>query len=609
MLSLLIACVEPVHVEWDEACNPMATGDDCFTPFPSNHWTVADPDSPTGLRLAYDNAHWSSPDGELPVDLADFDGFDGVSPLTPAYVSLGADVDPTWLYGWGEQGASVEPGAAIALVDLETGQSVPVQAEMDQNNRAGYSDRHALIVRPLAPMAFGHRHAVVLTRDLRDVEGAPFTSPPVFEALCQGVETTSPTIEGMRPGYEELFAVLEEGGWDRQELLLAWDFQVASEHEVLGPILSMKEQALAEGPPDWRIDEVQVGEEITLYYGTFVPPNFLNDLNEIEWDGGAVTRIDDPREYDLNIAVPTGDATEPRPLILIGHGLFGNGRAMIEDSRVQSLATELDAVLVGTNWIGLSAGDRDLILEEVLPDLARVNLVTDRLAQSHVNNLALVEAMVAGVEDIAVDPDRVWYYGISLGGIQGASQTALSERIDRAVLAVPGAGWAGMIQRSIHFEQLDAVLDLMYGDPLGQGVFLGIVQSRFDRSDPGSIATLLRDQDKVVILQEAVGDCQVPNIATDLLARSVGAVQLGPPTDPVFGLEEVEGPVVVPALTQIRVPDDLDAYFPPDTNTIPETDNGVHNSAVLQEATYAQIEHLFRTGEAIHPCEGPCDPD
>jgi hypothetical protein len=62
-------------------------------------------------------------------------------------------------------------------------------------------------------------------------------------------------------------------------------------------------------------------------------------------------------------------------------------------------------------------------------------------------------------------------------------------------------------------------------------------------------------------------------------------------------------------LTQIRVPDELDFYFPPDANVTPDIDNGVHNSAVLQEATLFQAEELARTGMAMHPCDGVCDPD
>ncbi len=610
-LLLTLACAkdEPIHLDPDPDCNPMATGDDCLTPFPSLYWTEPDPDSPTGVRTLYGNEHWDGPDGELPLDIDLYSGFDGVSPASPALVALGSDVDPSFLYGWGAQEGSVQPGAAIALVDTDTGEAIPALAEMDQNNRGeGYSDRHPLIVRPMTPMAFGHRYAVVLTTDLRNIDGEPFASPAAFEALRDGLATDSDVIEALRPDYEALFDVLADAGWERDELLLTWEFQVASEHEVLGPITSMKEQALAEDVPTYEIDTVLDGEDVTILEGTFIPPNFLNDLNEIEWDGEEVARIDDPRPYDFTMVYPAAEATGPRPLVLIGHGLFGNGRWMLENSDVQALSTELDAVLVATDWIGLSSGDRDLIISEVLTDLSRVSLVTDRLVQSHVNNLTLVEAVIEGIEGVEVDPEQVWYYGISLGGIQGASQVALSDRISLAVLAVPGAGWTNMIQRSVHFEELDQLIDLLYADPLGQNVFLGLVQSRFDRSDPAGIATLLRDQDKVVVVQEAIGDCQVPNIATDLLVRSIGAVQLGPATDPVYGLEEVEGPVTVPALTQIRVPEDLAEYFPPDENTIPETDNNVHNSAVLQEATFDQIRHLFTTGELVHPCDGPCDP-
>jgi hypothetical protein len=417
----------------------------------------------------------------------------------------------------------------------------------------------------------------------------------------------------MRLSFDPLFDTLETRGWVRDELLLVFDFQVASQDQVMGPLLSMKDAALDE-PVTWTVDSVVEGEVATLVYGTFTPANFLTDQNELVLEGTTAQLQPDPRPYPFTMAIPK-DWTEPVPLVLIGHGLFGQGQGMIESDRVQQIAAQ-GHVLVATDWIGLSGGDLDLIKDEVLQDLSRVNLVTDRLAQSHVNNLMLVEGVIQGlgaeameVEGSLVLEDSVYYYGISLGGIQGATQTAISDRISRSVLAVPGAGWAGMIQRSIHFEQLDLLIDLLYQDPLGQNIFLSLLQSRFDFSDPGGVAVLLRDSDKLVVIQEAIGDCQVPNMSTDLLTRTIGAVQLGPPTDALFDLEQVDGPWTGRALTQVRVPDDLDVYFPPDENLLPEMDNGVHNSAVLQDATYLQIGHLYETGELIHPCDGVCDPD
>ena len=77
----------------------------------------------------------------------------------------------------------------------------------------------------------------------------------------------------------------------------------------------------------------------------------------------------------------------------------------------------------------------------------------------------------------------------------------------------------------------------------------------------------------------------------------------------MFGLDTVPAPATGMVLTQSRVPDDLDDYFPPDVNTTPVTDNGVHNSAVLRTNIFEQIQVLFTTGEVIHPCEGICDPE
>ncbi len=135
-------------------------------------------------------------------------------------------------------------------------------------------------------------------------------------------------------------------------------------------------------------------------------------------------------------------------------------------------------------------------------------------------------------------------------------------------------------------------------------------QSFWDWSDPATVGTLLaEDPDKTLIIQEAIGDCQVANLTTDLLSRRLGAAHLETATDPVFGLDTVKSPATGVVLTQIRVPEDLKVYFPPDENTTPELDNGVHNSAVLQDATLNQAMTLYSTGEAVHPCDGVCDPD
>jgi hypothetical protein len=66
----------------------------------------------------------------------------------------------------------------------------------------------------------------------------------------------------------------------------------------------------------------------------------------------------------------------------------------------------------------------------------------------------------------------------------------------------------------------------LYPDPLLQAQFLALLQHRFDHTDGVNLATLaFRDPlpdappGRRIILQEAIGDCQVPNFATRILAN------------------------------------------------------------------------------------------
>ena len=634
------SAVEPWAIARDTSCNPMSVGDDCLTPFPSLFQMIDDGTSATGMRLDYQETDFASPDGPLPIDLGLFHAADGVSPVSPILVSLGVDVDPAFLSGWGEQEDTVQVGAPFGLLNVETGERVPLLVEMDQNNRtiSGYEGRNPLIIRPLAPMDFGARYLVVLTGELTDIDGAALPQPDAFVALRDDIVTDDSQVEALRPRYEELFAAADAAGWPRDSLHLAWELQVASEDWVLGAIRSMRDQTLADieanGVP-YTIDSVVLDQNENVGWmvkGTFQPTTFLtDDYTLVRNADGTVVEQEERASYPFTMVIPPVAATRGNlPLVLFGHGLFGTGDSMLDSSTaeelVQPLAAQLGAVLIATDWIGLSGNDFDLILQEVLPDLSRVTLVTDRLVQSHVNNLALVElALGALPADAAIgvpnpesliDPNNVYYYGISLGGVQGAGQVGISPRISRAVLAVPGSGWAHMIQRSTQFAELETLMDALYPDPLSQNVFLAMLQGFFDLSDPANLGRLAAgdptapsNPTKVVVLQEAIGDCQVTNLATELLARTMGASHLEFATDPVYGLETISGPTTSTALTQIRVPDDLAKYFPPDQNTLPALDNGVHNSAVLQDATFEQVALLFSTGLIFHTCDGTCEPD
>jgi len=630
------AATDPVDLGLDPACSPFAMADDCLTPWPNMNTTAEDPGSSTGLRLNYSLDMFRSPDGELPLDPGILNPFDGVSAISPVLLNLGRDVDPAQLAGHGDEAQSLEWDYPLALVQVSTGQRVPLLTEMDEGNRdKDYPGRWALILRPLQPLEPGERYVVGVTTALRDADGAPFDPPPAFLALRDGVPTTDERVEGMRTRYEDtLFPALETAGLRREDLLVAWEYQVASRDQALGPILSMKEQAQADmdanGIP-FTVDSVEVDPNDQVAFiveGTFQPPTFLIDNTLVMSDDNysAVLQSDRP-SYPFTLVVPKGLPTDASvPLVVMGHGIFGSGHDYTTGGGVgaivQDMAWQAGVVVVATDWIGLSNGDLDLILTEVVPDIARVRVVTDRLAQSLINNIALVDltrSQLQYLPDLGrsegvplIDPDRLYYYGVSLGGVQGSSLISLDDEFTRAVVSVPGASWTNMIQRSWHFGEIDTLLDLLYPDPLTQLVFVTALQSWFDLSDPVNLGRMLAERpgSATVLMQEAIGDCQVPNLATDILVRALGASNLDTSVVPIFGVPTVTGPVqgqVV--LTQILLPDAVSAYSPPDENIIPPQNNDVHSNAVTTDTALGQVLELVENGDAVHPCSGPCDPD
>lgn len=607
--------------------NPLASTDERLFPFPSRFYQRPDPTAPSGVRSAYP-ADIVATSGVAPaVDFATFNFADGHPPAAPLLVHFGIDVAERFLIDQHNTSESLRADSPIALFDLDTGERVPVLTEMDQNLRSERTrGRHALIIRPMQPMAMGHRHVAVLTTALRDADDQTIPVPPGFQALRDRVATQHETLESARSDYEELFGFLDDQGYRRDQLLLAFDFMVASRDVVLGGILSMREQALAQAaraPLAFEIDKVERepnGNVDLLVEGRFEVPSFLDDDNSIERrpDGSAVMQ-GDTQWFPFTMVVPPNVRDRGKlPLVLFGHGIFGSGRRYLAGrlgrESIQPIAHRAGAVVVATDFIGLSRGDRGLLAGELLRDLNRIHVMTDRLQQSLINNLVLVETVLGALQrdpklglgrQPFLDPKKVFYYGVSLGGTQGISLVALSKRITRAFLAVPGGAWGTMLSRSIVFRPFKSLLDQFYPDPLLQQTFVSLMQSRFDGCDGVNLGPLVQRNplpgsptDRRVVLFEAIGDCQVPNIATRIVARAMGIRQLAPVVEPVFGLEQILGPTTEPVLVQLLMKSRVASYRPPETNVLPSEDNGTHSRSVRLETAVEQMITLMLRGVA-----------
>jgi poly(3-hydroxybutyrate) depolymerase len=64
-----------------------------------------------------------------------------------------------------------------------------------------------------------------------------------------------------------------------------------------------------------------------------------------------------------------------------------------------------------------------------------------------------------------LDPERVYYFGASLGGIMGSVLMAYDPFIERGVLGVPGGAWSLLLECSYAWNALQAIATLAYEAP------------------------------------------------------------------------------------------------------------------------------------------------
>ena len=617
----LVACSSGPPPEPTPGCNPLI-GDDCLSPFPSSFVERIDPSTATGFRLAIDDATLPQPHGSTPLSATRIDLHDGVSPSTPFVVFFADGVDATQLPTLDALDQTVNPDSPIQLIDMTTGARLPVFGELDANSFPG--DRQALIIRPMVRLSAATRYAIALV-DLRDANGNLLEARG-FAALRDRSKLNT-ALTDLVPRYDEIFAALDAAGIGRSHLTLAWDVITASDVDLTGHLVAMRDTALAMVPSltyaiTSNTDTPADPHRLREVAGTFTVPWFLTDETQtstlsVDAAGTPQLRAElGTANFVVDIPQCAATATGPIPVLVFGHGLFGNAKDELATDYEKQVGDFLCMIQIGTDWIGLAAEDFPTIATVILPDFNRLEILTGRLQQAHVNaqvltrlfltQLAADPALHVNNTNI-VDTSQVYYFGISDGGIQGTTFLALSQDVPRGVLNVPGCQWSSMMYRSADFDVVQQFLQIILPDPYDQQILLAMTQPDFDFTDPASFAPHLLGTPlpntpvKQILVQEAINDAEVPNIATRVLVRTIGLPGLDL-VQPVFGVTEQAGPLPS-AYTQWDV---TPTPVPPVGNVTPMS-NGAHEAVRRLVDVEVQLHaFLTPTGQVIQTCVGPC---
>ncbi|MCE9621242.1 MAG: hypothetical protein K8R99_02735 [Actinomycetia bacterium] len=598
-------------------------------PWPNDAFTRPDATTATGRRL--DIHAESTPVNEqgVPIDVTDQNWADGFSPGSAILTFVpGLDVVATGIAPSTDVGASLNPDAPVVVLDTTTGERVPYWGELDAQAPVG---EQLLMIHPATSLPEGH-HFVVGMRNLRDSSGTVIARGPAFQAAIDG---NPEPLERAR-AFRELLAPLTSDGIATDDLYLAWDFTVASSDTLAGRVLHMRELAYNEldddGAPAFTITSVTEAGNVRTIDGTYLVPNFLTgdgapgSTFTLDADGMPQRNTEQPDFVaDFHCVLPLA-AAAPVPGIVYGHGLLGT---RMEVDALAFVAENGELAACATDEIGMSTPDVPN-LANILSDLSLFNQQADRLQQGLLNQQFLGRLMNSSAgfthstafQNFAGAPlllnDATAFVGNSQGGVMGGANSAISSEWSRVVLGVPGINYSVLLHRSSQWPTFQAISDAAYTDSVDRVLGLQLIQLLWDRGENDGYAQHLTDnpypgiEPKSVLLIEAFGDHQVANVATEVLARTIGAAVREPAlldgrsndVDPQWGITPFDAANPAKALLMVW---DYGTPAPPPVNLPPhppEYGDDPHNGGSREPLVLQQAIAFLLTGEIVDVCSG-----
>jgi hypothetical protein len=635
------------------SCDPVAPAG-CMLPFPNNYFTVADRHSATGLRVHFDAAAMPANVLGQHVDPTEWNRQDGFSPGEPILVAVpGLDVAKSHIAPVTDVGSSLDANAPIVLIDTRTGRRTPYWAELDAH-AATQPDRQLLIIRPAVAMDEGTTYIVGL-RNLRDAAGHPIAAPASFTAALSASGRHRTTRDAQ---IQHIAASLASHGVRTRDLYLAWDFTIASEQNLTGRMLAIRDTAfgkLGRSAPKFTVASVtdytadQDSRIARQVVGTVTVPSYLTGsggpgsrlhYGPVSGNGLPATpdALPTPSGQDLQADfvcnLPrVADAAHPAHLSLYGHGLLGSPTE-INASNVKDMSNGHDFMFCATTWIGLASDDISYV-GGVFGNISGFAAVPDRLQQGFLNFLFLGRAMDTG-SGFAADPafqdadghslidvrGGLHYDGNSQGGINGGALTAIAQDYTRAVLGVPGMNYSTLLQRSVDFAPFQQVLNGSYPDPVDQQLVFGLLQMLWDRGEADGYAQHLtadplpHTPTHTVLMHVAFADHQVSNTVAEVEARTIGARIYQPALAPGWTDEKQPywGIAALPDRpyrgSAMVVWNSGASFNPPPTNLAPDQPQygaDPHEFPRAQPEAQQQKATFLLTGLVVDVCHGkPC---
>ncbi len=602
-------------------CNPLG-GPACMMPWPSSVYLTPDSTSVSGYRVDVPAAAMPVNADKIPIKPDVFNTYDGFAVAGPMLVDFPGGVSTVGLPPQSDISKSMEANASIIVVNMDTGERLPIFAEPDMN--ADEPEERTLIIRPMIRMDSATRYAVGIRNTVKAADGSDLVVPEGFAKILAGEEIDHPLFERLG-NYDTIFSSLDAAGMPQTELLLAWDFVTASDESLTSDLMTMRTAALA------KMQEVTLayslspmtnnntGDVLRVFEGTYDTPMFLDneekDSSVILRDEAGLPKLNGIGSSNIGAVIPNCVETAPLPIpvVMFGHGMFGNAVDSLDNRFLQRFANEECAILVGSDWIGLT--DRQFAsVAFAMNELNKGIALTEKMAQGVINFIALehlVRSSLLDAEEFKldgvqmIDPEDITYFGASLGGILGGVFMAYDPIVTRGALGVPGGPWSLLFERSVFWPPLSITMKGAYPEPWDYSQNVALLGMLFEKVDPITTAhRLLRDPlpdtpEKQLLLYMALGDALVANASSDTFARSLDIPVVGPSVKVPFGLVESMETLA----SGYTIYDEAPERVPPETNAMEDLEvNSTHQDVHEWGAVQRQVFGFLRDGMITSEC-------
>ena len=642
-------------------CDPL-TPTYCGFPYPNDYWTVADSSTVTGLRLALPDEIMPQNEFGVRSDPGPFNEMDGFSPGIAAMTHFpGATVEglptPDTIAD------SLLDDCPTVILNAETGERLAHWVDLDEYvveakfridagaDRPDFNiDRpleelrqeRALMLRPAIRPEDATRYIVAI-RNVRDGEGALVEASPGFAALRDDTASGDDVIESRRAHFEEIFATLEEAGISRDDLQIAWDFTTASRENNTRAMVHIRDDAFATAPDgvpytielknESLTDGIECRLEIKFDMPLYLTQGEAGGLLNLGEDG--LPEQNGVFQYAAALIVPSSAKETPAPLVEFGHGQLGAKEQVLG---FQEIAAAENLAAFALDWKGFAFDDVPIIFAAISGgDLSDFRAIPERMHQGFLNFLMamrtlsreadggpttpLNQFLTVNCGGAMLDGSKRYYFGGSQGGILGASIMALTQDIERGLLAVPGQSYNLLLNRSVNFDEFAPLFYANYDwNALDSQMNLALIQGLWDRAEPTGYSKYIRTNRlpntpaHEVLIQVSKGDHQVTNLGAHIMARTIGGVvNLASDDDvnnvirPVWGIDVVSGPHEGSSMIEIDFgnPEAPLINIPQWDDTLPDP----HGRATELSGIGATLVNFYETGIAVNPCMGPCDQD